>query len=129
MEGHVIPKESLINVPMEVKFDVRQRRSGIFGVNTSSSGYITTKELRHNREFKTDDYAEHLKPEEKGKVFQTQAFIDSIRDLNRDLNAIIEFNSGERESLTKFLVNTVGIGKDYAKAGGDGSILDRVMGK
>ncbi len=128
MEGHVIPHTPLTHIPAEIKLDVRQRRMGLFGASECSIGYLSHKELSLNKQFKTDDYKDLIDTVEQGKTFDTAAFIDSIRDKNRDLNMIIEFNNGEHDSLTQYLENMVQVGRAVTRFRDD-SPVDKLFRK
>jgi len=128
MEGHVIPRTPLTFIPEQIKADVRQRRTGFFGASECSVGYLSDNELSQNKQFKADDFEDLIESNEKGKTFETSSFIDSIRDKNRDLNMIIEFNNGENESLTSYLSNVGQVGKAILKDGNKNA-LDRLVGR
>jgi len=128
MEGHVIPRTPLTFIPEQIKSDVRQRREGMFGASECSVGYLSSAELSQNKQFKADNFEDLIETNEKGKTFETSSFVDSIRDKNRDLNMIIEFNNGENESLTNYLSNVGQVGKAILKDGNRG-VLDRLVGR
>jgi len=128
IESHAIPNLPLPYIPMELKPDIRQRRSGLFGADICAIGLLSPEELTQNREFAANDYGDLIDKGEKGTMINTASFIQSILNLNRDLNMIIEMSNGENASITKFLETVGSVGEGVMKRNNQ-SLLDKMLGR
>lgn len=109
--GAMTQKTVLDYVPWELKMHIRQRRSGLFGIETCSVGFITPKEMESHKEFDVKDFSEYLTDEEKSKpTINTAEFIASLQIKNKTIDMGLQLVENECDSLTKSLGTIKGVG-------------------
>ncbi len=130
-ESQMTPKTPLDYVPFELKPEIRQRRTGLFGVDNCSVGYLSAKELATHKEFKTDEFKKHLTTEDKGKVIpdvlNTSEFIGEIRVLNKTVDMGEQLINNESKSLTESLKTIKDVGSAITPTKSKG-ILQHIFG-
>ncbi|MDD3840106.1 MAG: hypothetical protein PHP06_05975 [Clostridia bacterium] len=113
-EGQMVPKTVMDYIPFELKRPLRQRRNGLFGIETCSVGYISAGELETHKEFNTEKYKEYFSAEELGRIpkkMNTSEFISGICIKNRTVDMGLQLIENEHASLSKSLETISDVGK------------------
>jgi hypothetical protein len=129
-EGLMTPDTPLDYVPFELKRGLRQRRGGLFGIQTCSVGYISAQEHASHKEFNPQEYVQYFTEDERTKIgttLNTSEFISDIAIKNKTVDMDLQLLENEHTSLTNSLETIREVG-DAVRTDQKKGILQQILG-
>lgn len=121
MEAHAAPDTGLGDVPPELIYDIYQRRTGLFGIDKCSVGYLSSKEQQEHPEFNGEDYGE------KKELWNTSTFVTSIMAMNKAVSVMFDYFGDDTTPIEKKLASIKRIGAAATQDSRKKGLMDYFM--